>query len=68
MSKKVRLALVVALAAGSLLVGAPPAAATCRPEDKVPCETEFPRLREMLENCSTSFDAGLPVTLGVCDL
>lgn len=68
MRNKLRLAVAVALSAGSIVVvSAPPAAATCRPESKIPCETET-GIRQLLENCSTSFDPGLPVTVGVCDL
>ena len=68
MNNKLRLGLVTALVAGALSIGAAPASATCRPESKIPCEPEYPPIREWTENCSTSFDPGLPVSLGVCDL
>jgi hypothetical protein len=65
LTKKLRLTIAAAVIGSSLFIGAAPASATCRPEDKVPCETEgLPDLQE----CSTSFDPGLPTKLGVCDL
>lgn len=68
MRSKPRLALAVALAAGSIvMMSAPPAAATCRPESKIPCETET-GIEQLLQSCSTSLDPGLPVTVGACDL
>jgi len=64
---KLRLALAVALSAGSILLAAPPAGATCRPESKIPCESEVD-IQRLLQECYTSLDHGLPVTVGVCDL
>ena len=66
MTKRLRFLLATAVIGGSIFIGAGPASATCRPEDKVPCETEG--LPDLSEGCSTSFDPGLPVRLGVCDL
>ena len=65
MSKQLRISLAAAIVGSTIFLSAPPASATCRPEDKVPCETEgLPEL----EGCSTSLDPGLPAKLGVCDL
>ena len=67
MRKRLRIALVAAMIGGSIFIGAAPASATCNPEKPSTCEAELP-IRDFIENCSTSFDHGLPVTLGVCDL
>ena len=65
LTKKLRICLAAAIVGSSLFLSAGPASATCRPEDKVPCETEgLPEL----DGCSTSLDLGLPTKLGVCDL
>ncbi|HJR44467.1 MAG TPA: hypothetical protein VJ927_02580 [Actinomycetota bacterium] len=67
MSKKLRWTLVFALSAGSVLAGAAPASATCRPESKIPCESETP-LTDLVRNCYTGLSPDLPVALGVCEL
>lgn len=43
------------------------ASATCRPEDKVPCEVQSP-IRELTEDCAFAMPADHPEILGVCDL
>ena len=67
MKKIARVAIVGAVLGGSLFTAAAPASATCHPEKPSTCEPEYPDIQEILENCSTTFDPGLP-PLGVCDL
>ena len=67
MKKIARVALVGAVLSSSLFVAAGPASATCHPEKPSTCEPEYPDIREILENCSSNLDTGLP-EIGVCDL
>jgi hypothetical protein len=65
--KSLRVTLVGVFLGGMVVIGAPPASATCHPEKPSTCEPDLPGPEDLPE-CHMSPDLGLPPVVGYCDL